>query len=76
MTIPKTKIPIIFWRPNKRYGLHKMCNTNASLLDGNYLKGNKPPNYPVPAINRCAWCDSTSHTAFGPGEYCPDRKQT
>lgn len=50
MTIPRFETPYIFWRPSKVYGMHKMCITGGSFIPGEYLKGNRPPNYPVPAI--------------------------
>ena len=51
MTIPSFTTPFIFWRPSKVYGMHKVCITGGSFISGEYLKGNRPPNYPVPAID-------------------------
>ena len=30
--------------------MHKMCITGGSFIPGEYLKGNRPPNYPMPAM--------------------------
>ena len=35
--------------------MHKMCITGGSFIPGSYLKGDKPPHYPVPAIPIECW---------------------
>ncbi len=50
MTIPSFTVPYIFWRSNKTYGQRKVCITGGSFIPGEYLKGNRKPNYPMPAI--------------------------
>lgn len=65
---------------NQSYAVRRVSVLTKALLPfhtyeaRDYAYGRLPPNFPVPAIMRCAWCDSPEHTTCGEGEYCPDRK--